>query len=859
MTTSIIWNYHALLEKGTRLIEELSSSNWTDYNVHDPGITTLEFLCYGLTDLAARVGLPMESHLAEKVGERIRLRNDFAEAHEILPCAAVTVMDYRKLLIDLPGIRNAWLHIVSGIHPPIYANAEKDKLSFAGEEKDRLYIRGLSNVEIEFDKMVTGVEKEVLFKKIRGTLMANRNLCEDFNEIKEIELEEVSACIDVELTLDSNVDEVKAEILYALDEFIAPTLRRYSLEEMLAKGYRIEEILNGPLPRHGFIEDKDLSISQNRGELHGSDLVQLLMDIPQVVAVRRLLFTTYQDGEVVELDESAIVKLSEKHVARFSREKSKFRFFKEKIPYISSPAGVEHALARVRTRYQQAPILEEDLRPELPSPEYIATGNYSSIQRHYPRNYGVGHEGIAPQASAGRKAAVKQFKAYLLLFEQFLADFNGQIEHAVNLISPFSVQRTYAHVLPEDVPRFAELVRDAEKIASYYEDTETFQGRRNRFLDHLLARFAEQYREYSMLVENACDKEALPLLIGDKERLLNNFATLSFSRFQAYDYTLLDEAKTISGLERRLRILLGYTSDIDISVLQEQHFEIYEELDDDGIEEFRFRLIDDNDNILLSSTKRMLTLEETRYEMRTSLFMGTNPDNYEISETKVDTWHFTLHDKDGDMIARRIQYFATFEECRVARDECVTFMRTLFPDNEIFVLEHMLLRPCFLDEAIDQEAYVPENDDKYLLSPCFDDEDCECSAADAYSFRISVIMPSWPERFQDMNFRNFLARFIREQTPAHIFAKICWISLEQMNEFRVVYEDWQDALAIRGNILEPTVYLDRQERLISVWRQLRSVYPQVHLYDCADVKNITPTVLGDSALGVMNGASDDQD
>jgi hypothetical protein len=110
-----------------------------------------------------------------------------------------------------------------------------------------------------------------------------------------------------------------------------------------------------------------------------------------------------------------------------------------------------------------------------------------------------------------------------------------------------------------------------------------------------------------------------------------------------------------------------------------------------------------------------------------------------------------------------------------------------------------------------------------------------------------------------MNFRNFLARFIRELTPAHIFAKICWISLEQMNECRVVYEDWQDALAIRGNILEPTVYLDRQERLISVWRQLRSVYPQVHLYDCADVKNIPPTVLGDSALGVMNGASDDQD
>ena len=851
MTTSIIWNFHALLEKGTRLIEELSSSNWTDYNVHDPGITTLEFLCYGLTDLAARVGLPLESHLAEKVGERVRLRTDFAEAHDILPCAAVTGTDYRKLLIDLPGVRNAWLHIVKGIHPPIYANAEDDKLSFAGEEKDRLCIKGIYNVEIEFDKTVVEQQKGLLIKKIRQTLMANRNLCEDFNEIRKINIEEVSVCIDVELTLDSNVDEVKAEILYTLDEFIAPTLRRYSLKEMQDKGCGIEEILNGPLPRQGFIDDNDLNISHNRGELYGSDLVQLLMDIPQIVAVRRLLFTTYYDGEVVELDKSAIVRLSENRVARFSREKSKFRFFKEKIPYISTPAGVEHSLAQVRTRHQQSPIEEEDLRPELPTPEYVSLGNYTSIQHHYPRNYAVGHEGVAPQASPARKASVKQFKAYLLLFEQLLADFSGQIQHAVNLLSPLSVQRSYAHVLPEDVPRFAELIRDAEKIASYYEDTETFQSRRNRFLDHLLARFAEQYREYSMLVETAYDKKALPLLIGDKERLLNNFARLSFSRFQAYDSTLQDAAKTISGLERRLRILLGYTSDIDISVLQEQHFEIYEEHDDDAIEEFRFRIIDDSDNILLSSTRRMLTREETRLEMRTSLFMGSNPANYKISETKDGTWHFTLHDKGGDMVARRIQYFETIEECQDARDACVTFLRTLFPKNEIFVLEHMLLRPYFLDEAIDQEAYVPENDDNYLLPTCFDDEDYECSAADAYSFRITVIMPSWPKRFQDMNFRNFLSGFIREQTPAHIFAKICWISFEQMNEFRVVYEAWMDALAIRSNMLEPTVYLDTLEQLIRVWRKLRSVYPQVHLYDCTDVKNITPTVLGDSALGKM--------
>ena len=203
------------------------------------------------------------------------------------------------------------------------------------------------------------------------------------------------------------------------------------------------------------------------------------------------------------------------------------------------------------------------------------------------------------------------------------------------------------------------------------------------------------------------------------------------------------------------------------------------------------------------------------------------------------------------MVARRIQCFKTIDECRNARDECVTFLCSLFPENEIFVLEHILLRPYFFGDEIDQEAYVSENDQSYLLPTCFDEEDCALCGADSYSFRITVIMPSWPKRFQDMNFRNFLTRFIREQAPAHIFAKVCWISLEQMNEFRLVYKAWRDALAIRSNQLEPTVYLDALERLITVWRKLRNVYPQVHLYDCTDVKDITPTVLGDSALGKM--------
>ena len=44
-------NWQALREEGLRHIRAMSGELWTDHNLHDPGITILELLCYALTDL----------------------------------------------------------------------------------------------------------------------------------------------------------------------------------------------------------------------------------------------------------------------------------------------------------------------------------------------------------------------------------------------------------------------------------------------------------------------------------------------------------------------------------------------------------------------------------------------------------------------------------------------------------------------------------------------------------------------------------------------------------------------------------------------------------------------------------------
>jgi len=62
----IALDYQQLYALGLNHVQYLASRIWTDYNVHDPGITTLELLCYVLTDLSYRASLPIQDLLASE-------------------------------------------------------------------------------------------------------------------------------------------------------------------------------------------------------------------------------------------------------------------------------------------------------------------------------------------------------------------------------------------------------------------------------------------------------------------------------------------------------------------------------------------------------------------------------------------------------------------------------------------------------------------------------------------------------------------------------------------------------------------------------------------------------------------------
>jgi len=91
---------------GIRQVERLASARWSDFNTHDPGITTLEQIRWALTDLNYRLDHPIPDLLAENGSDAA---HDLPQPDEALSCEPVTLNDLRRLLLDIKGVRHIWI------------------------------------------------------------------------------------------------------------------------------------------------------------------------------------------------------------------------------------------------------------------------------------------------------------------------------------------------------------------------------------------------------------------------------------------------------------------------------------------------------------------------------------------------------------------------------------------------------------------------------------------------------------------------------------------------------------------------------------------------------------------------------
>lgn len=708
-----------------------------------------------------------------------------------------------------------------------------------------------------------------IIKNAKKSLHENRNLCEDFIKVEPIDSEEIAFCFDVDVSPETDIEKVQAQAYFAIENYLNPPISFYSLKELLEEGLPIEEIFEGPSLAHGFIKTTEIEKAQLREMVYTSDIINLLMDIDGVKGIRNFLMTKYdKEGKPIPgfSGLSWCMAISPMHKPVFSKSHSKILFFKEGFPFISQYDEVKDTVALLHAQQARVKLTPTYSDLSIPKGNPRDTSSYWPVQYDLPMTYGVGEFGLPSNADDLRKGQQQQLKGYLMFFEQLLADYYAQLTHAGKLFSTEEIVQTYYAQYLGDIKDTETLFDpDLEKAIAHdqsdiqsvelwqklYESKNLFLERRNRFLDHLLARFSESFNDYALLMyrinfENLSQEKINPQEgIDAKIRTLISYPEVSYGRSLAYNYfpqlpdLTLDESKlwdtdNVPGLQKRICHLTGIQDFTRRFLYCIKNIEIIcEETETDGKIHCNhyFSLVSRSGIRLIS--KKFEDKSEAEAVLEEVMELGLDKENYHYTTKKIKL------KKQPFIILESEQTFETEEDALNHILDIVEEMNSPCGDPDgLHLIEHLLLRP--------------RNDDFGLMEVCLNDCDCLCEI-DPYSFRLSVVLPHWPMHFDNMAFRNYFERKIREEAPAHMQVKVCWVSNETLREFETCYKEWVESLAAYSqDSIQLEAFMEANNNLIQKLAKLNSVYPKATLHDCEESDADTnPVKLGKTILGTQ--------
>ena len=628
----------------------------------------------------------------------------------------------------------------------------------------------------------------------KAELLQHRNLDEDYCSVSVVGIEEVSVCADVEVAADADIEWVQAKIWFEIEEYFNPPIRFYTSRELQDAGECVEEIFNGPELNCGFIRADDLEKTSLKTELRVSDLINRLMEIEGIISVNQMLLTRYDaEGNAIkgtaDLDPnktsaSWLLLISDQHQPRLYRNASRFLFYKNGLPFLPRMDEVSDTLNQLHGEAERPKLNNVDMELNIPTGTFRDCKEYYPVQYSLPLVYGTGPEGVPSQATELRQAQAKQMKAYLMVFEQMLGNALAQLAHTADLFSldPDIRQTYFVKVFSEEMMKgFDEIKNGAYGREALEQITETpseFLQRRNRFLDHLLARFGELFSDYALLLNNVYGKQvALERLVDDKIAFLKAYPLISHNRARAYDYTqrpLFQENQPY--IKKRITLLLGYP---DLTLCFTGTHPAY----GPGYT-VPFELKDRNNKIWLKGKITLPVSSASEAEARAFhelLVRMHQPQYYDIiHKQKTGLFQLVFNDKTSKVHALHPSLFST----QAAAGEVQKELLAWSANERLIVVEHLLLRPKFPGDA--------------LYKPCGEGNGMTCCDEDPYSFRLTFVMPGWTALYTDnLEMRGFAERTIREETPSHLLGKTCWVGNDD-GQFDLFEEAWYEWLTINS-------------------------------------------------------------
>jgi len=734
-------SFDQLKALGLETVSRLAGDSWTNVNESDPGVTILELLCYAITDLGYRTSLPIEDLLAGPDGSVDLAGRQLFPPEQILVSSAVTVGDYRRILLDqFDELINCWVCVQPDgpLTPP----------SMRG-------VRGRLAVALS----VASGTNEGLAERVRAFLDSHRNLCERFDEIVVAPAVQVSLAGTLIVARSSDPSTVIVELLQRAQAALTPPVRFFARTECRTDGEPAADVFDGPLLRHGCLPDSELR--PNLDALSAQHLVEhAVTSVPGVLALGADFAVT------VEPPPASPAWAGTYRVAGAQLTLVDDRGLTVAAP--SSGAGGARDSAATMPIAPRSRIVPPPSLTVAPAPRAgMDVTRYYSIQNGLPRIYGLGQDRLDDSLPPERRGEIRQLQGYLLHFEQLLANFLAQLAHVGELLSAVPQQRTYYYQPLYDVPGCAPLLNGAdidsratsadmrdrwtafvgnsanshvEALSGAVEAEAEFDERRRRFLDHILARFGEH-----LATPNRHTFET----IENKEQFLAAYAELSVRRTRGLQTRhAVGESRREPGLASALKIMLrpgGHLEETGLRSLVIPPRSADRE-DRDG-QELKARLLE--------------------------FAADTRPLRFRLSPDAPQ--RMLVDHGNGSLVLESANALATKEEQAAFVTSVTTLVNRSVWAN-LYLLETVLWLP------VETEAPAAAAVSGVLTVP-----------ARLFDLRMLLVMGNWtmwPEVTD--SFKHYVLDLAESRSPAHLILYSLWLTDTEMVAFRERYQAWLD-------------------------------------------------------------------
>lgn len=788
-------SFEALRSAGIGALQRLCGEVWTDFNLHDPGVTTLEQVAYGLTDLAYRTGFDMADYLTGVDGSIDYAGLALYPPEDILPGAPLTIEDVRRLLYgEIPALADVWIRAAGGGLLAIDVLPEHDGSAAAP-------------VQAGADAEAAGA---ALAHQVRSVYAAHRALGADLARVRVLRPRAYYLRGEIDTWGERSQAEVLAQVLFDCDQYLSSGLSAQRLRDVIALDWSPERVYDGPATRHGHVSvrpgadsDAAVSVSELIGVIQKIDGVRRIRtlsivdaDLTPVPAIAR----DRADGSCGVLAFPLGEELSE--LLRVQPEQGiEYGVSEQTIPQAPAWRSAnrllyeEARLELAKLRFEQRAFRADDsgarTRYALPAGTHRPLHAYYSVQHEFPAVYGIGQYGLPESASPERKAQARQLQGYLYPMEQLMANYLQNLQDFPRLFGlGHEDARSYGtqYLDGPAAPGVDALYREGPdatrmRLARVLARQDEHMERKGRVYDYLLAIYGETFaqtalRRYSHYHPH--DTEAW--LLDAKRRLLAELVELSAGRGSGADYTLAPDAPgAVAPLARRAAILLGFDgSERPRSLCPGRPGARLALVEEDTAEQGLVAPAAPDDWLPLPPAAGRADIAGDRRLAREgrldeAVFRdGALLANYRLAR---DGGNYQLHVQAG-VHWRLLGTYGRRDEAVAAAHAAVAELAALNRGCEgMHIVEHVLLRP-----GLSREDDGQHRPGEGLGNPTF------------YAAHISVVLPRWTLRCADRGFRNFVEETVREHCPAHIQPGFLWLGPAHMAEFEDLHGAWRGAL-----------------------------------------------------------------